>query len=136
MQQQTYHVRVERIDPLHVNASVRDFEIRLGAKRADPTAGFNPVETLLSSMGACLLTAIAFVAEASHIPLAGARIELEATRQDRPPILTQIHYMLYLKSDASPEQLDRLVDLAKRNSTVFQTVSLAVSVEGGWTAEP
>ncbi|MHB1580943.1 MAG: hypothetical protein ACYCUJ_06130 [Acidithiobacillus sp.] len=46
-----YNVRVERTDSLHVNASVRDFEIPLGAKRADPTAGFNPVETLLSSMG-------------------------------------------------------------------------------------
>lgn len=87
-------------------------------------------------MGACLLTAISFVAEASHIPLAGARIELEATRQDRPPILTQIRYMMHLKSDAPPEQLDHLVDLAKRNSTVFQTISLAVSVKGDWTAEP
>ena len=131
-----YNVRVERTDSLHVNASVRGFEIQLGAKRADPTAGFNPVETLLSSMGACLLTAISFVAEASHIPLAGARIELEATRQDRPPILTHIRYMLHLKSDAPPEQLDHLVDLAKRNSTVFQTISLAVSVKGDWTAEP
>ncbi|MBU2769453.1 OsmC family protein [Acidithiobacillus ferrivorans] len=79
-----YNVRVERTDSLHVNASVRDFEIQLDAKRADPTAGFNPVETLLSSMGACLLTAISFVAEASHIPLAGARINLEVTRQDCP----------------------------------------------------
>ncbi len=136
MQEQTYHVHVERADPLHVNAKVRDFEIRLGARRADPTAGFNPVETLLSAMGACLLTAIAFVAEASHIPLAGARIELEATRQDHPPILTQIRYTMYLKSDVSPEQLDRLVEVAKRNSTVFQTVALAVSVEGDWAAEP
>ncbi|MCR2832068.1 OsmC family protein [Acidithiobacillus ferrooxidans] len=79
-----YNVRVERTDSLHVNASVRDFEIQLGAKRADPTASFNPVETLLSPMGACLLTAISFVAEASHIPLAGARINLEVTRQDCP----------------------------------------------------
>jgi uncharacterized OsmC-like protein len=86
-------------------------------------------------MGACLLTAISFVAEASHIPLAEARIELEATRQDRPLILTQIRYMLHLKSDAPPEQLDHLVDLAKRNSTVFQTMSLAFSVEGDWTVE-
>ncbi|MBU2718710.1 OsmC family protein [Acidithiobacillus ferridurans] len=79
-----YNVRVERTDSLHVNASVRDFEIQLGAKRADPTADFNPVETLLSSIGACLLTAISFVADASHTPLAGTRTELEATRQDRP----------------------------------------------------
>ncbi|MGC9217612.1 OsmC family protein [Acidithiobacillus sp.] len=135
MSQQTYQVRVERTDSMHVTASVRGFDIPLGAKRADPTAGFNPVETLLSAMGACLLTAISFVAEASHILLAGARIELEATRQDRPPVLTDIRYVLHLKSDASPEQLDHLLDIAKRNSTVFQTISLAVPVEGRWKVD-
>ena len=60
---QSCRVRVECTDSLHARASVRNFELRLGARRADPEAGLNPVETLLSALGDCLLTALDFVPE-------------------------------------------------------------------------
>lgn len=129
---QSYRVRVERTDSLHARASVRDFELRLGARRADPEAGFNPVETLLSALGDCLLTALDFVAERSQIALTEAWIELEANRQDKPPSLTGIRYTLHLTSDAPSERIERLVSLAERNSTVFQTLTRALPVEGSW----
>jgi putative redox protein len=129
---QNYRVRVERTDSSHARASVREFELRLGARRADPTAGFNPVETLLSALGDCLLTALDFVAELSKVPLTGAWIELEATRQDKPPSLTRIHYTLHLAGEAPKERLERLVGLTERNSTVFQTLSQALPIEGSW----
>jgi uncharacterized OsmC-like protein len=127
---QNYQVRVERTDSDHARASVRDFELRLGAKRADPRAGFNPVETLLAALGDCLLTALDFVAELSKIPITGAWIELEATRQDKPPSLNHIRYTLHLGSEAPKERLERLVGLAERNSTVFQTLSQTLPIEG------
>jgi uncharacterized OsmC-like protein len=133
---QTYHVKVERTDPQHARASVRDFTLELGARRADTEAGFNPVETLLSAAGACLLTGLQFVAQTSQIPLEGAWVELEATRQDKPPTLTQIRYRLHLKSPAPPERLERLLELAERNSTVLQTLAQAVRLEGSWEVAP
>lgn len=129
---QNYRVRVERTDPLHARASVRDFELQLGARRADPTAGFNPVETLLSALGDCLLTALDYVAELSKITVAEAWIELEATRQDKPPSLIRIRYTLHLASEAPKDRIERLVGLAERNSTVFQTLSQAIPIEGSW----
>jgi len=129
---QNYLVHVERTDPYHARASVREFELRLGARRADPTAGFNPVETLLAALGDCLLTALDFVAELSKIPITGAWIELEATRQDKPPSLNHIRYTLHLASEAPKERLERLVGLAERNSTVFQTLSQTLPIEGHW----
>jgi len=160
---QTYTVQVERQDsPL-----VRTFTLELGAKRADPQAGFNPVETLLSSFGACLLTGLQFVAESSKIVIASAWIQLEATRQEKPPTLerfserkrpstplerlypahflplgvaakiaetaiTRIRYKLHFQSSAPRERLEHLIELAQRNSTVFQTLSLAVPIESEW----
>lgn len=129
---QNYRIRVERIDPSHAQASVRHFELLLGAKRVDPTAGFNPVETLLSALDDCLLTALDFGAELAKIPIAKAWIELEATRQDNPFVLTRIRYTLHLVSEAPKERLDRLTGLAERNSTVFQTLSQALPLEGSW----
>ena len=128
----TYTVEVDRVDAAHAQAKVRGFTLDLGARRADMDAGFNPVETLLSAMGDCLLTALDFVAELSHAPIEEASIALEATRQDKPPLLVGIHYSLRLRSDLPDERLERLVALAQSNSTVFQTVSKAVPVEGRW----
>lgn len=132
---QTYEVRIARQDAIHVQATVRDFTLQLGAKRGDAGAGFNPVETLLSAVGTCFLTALAFVAELSHVCIDNAVMTLEATRQDRPPIVVGIRYVLQVASDLEESRMDRIIELAKRNSTVFQTISLAVPIEGRWVRQ-
>ncbi len=129
---QSYKVRVRRMDPYHAQAKVRDFSLALGARRADPAAGFNPVETLLSAVGDCLLTSLDHVAEGSRVQIAEASVEVEAERQEKPPILTHIRYLLCLRSDAPDERLAHLIELATAHSTVLQTVSRAVPVEGTW----
>ncbi len=43
---QPYAVHVRRDDQQHVAATTRQFSLTLGARRADATAGFNPVDTL------------------------------------------------------------------------------------------
>ncbi len=132
MSVQMYTVEVDRVDAAHAQARVRGFTLDLGARRADMDAGFNPVETLLSAMGDCLLTAVDFVAQLSHVPIEAAVITVEGARQDKPPTLTQISYVLRIASEAADERLERVVELARANSTVFQTVSMAVPITGRW----
>ncbi len=67
---QTYEVQMRRESAQQVIARTRDLSLTLGAKRGDLEAGFNPVETLLSALGACLLTALQMVAELSRVPIA------------------------------------------------------------------
>ncbi len=129
---QTYKVQVVRTDEAHARATVRDFALVLGARRGDLQAGFNPVEALLSAVGDCLLTALEHVAGLSRLPLAEASVEIEAERREKPPSLTRIRYVLRIGSDAPAERLERLVELARANSTVYQTVALAVPIEGRW----
>jgi uncharacterized OsmC-like protein len=124
-------MRVERVDESHARASVRDFSLVLGARRADPAAGFNPVETLLAAAGDCLLTALEHVARLSQVAVAAA-VELEAVREEKPPRLTEIRWLLKVASDASDERIERLVALAQANSTVFRTVAMAVDMRGRW----
>lgn len=129
---QDYEVEVQREDARHASARVREFRLELGAKRADGTAGFNPVETLLAALGDCLLTSLDMVAGFSRIPLAGVRIVVSARRQDRPPTLVGVHYRLSARTPVPAERFGRLVGLAERNSTVFQTLAQAVPVTGEW----
>jgi uncharacterized OsmC-like protein len=127
---QNYAVDVRRDNEQHVVATTRDFSLTLGARRGDATAGFNPVETLLSALGACLLTALQMVAELSRVPIAGMAIHLTGVRQDQPPQLVSVTYALRVQTDAAEDRLTRLVATAQRNSTVYQTMALAIPVSG------
>jgi len=127
---QYYEVVVTRQDAEHAVAQTREFALTLGARRGDSEAGFNPVETLLSAMGSCLLTSLQMVAELSRVPVDGMTISLAATREDRPPRLVAIHYRLGITSTWPTERLERLRQLAEKNSTVFQTLAQAVPVSG------
>ncbi|HUZ17220.1 MAG TPA: OsmC family protein [Spirochaetia bacterium] len=130
---QSYVVDLERAeDGLRVRATVRDFSLELGAHRGDGAAGFNAVETLLSAVGACFSTSFAMVADLSRVSIEKLRVDVSATRQDKPPTLTQIRYTAFVKTDADDGKVDRLLALAERNSTVISTLRGAVSVSGEW----
>jgi putative redox protein len=127
---QTYTVQVRRQDVRHVTATAGAFALALGAHRGDAEAGFNPVETLLAALGSCLLTALQLVADLSAVPLTDASVELTAVRQDKPPRLVSVTYRLTARTPVPPDRLTRLVETALRNSTVFQTLTLAIPVSG------
>lgn len=100
---QTYTVQITRKSAQHVVATVRDVHLTLGAHREDATAGLNPVETLLSAMGACLLTALQMVAELSQVPIEGMALRVTGTRQDKPPLLVSATYQLTLQTPVAEE---------------------------------
>ncbi|MFN4232681.1 OsmC family protein [Thermus sp.] len=129
---QAYRVEVRRLDADRAVAEVRGFSLILGARRAHMEAGFNPVETLLAALGSCLLTGIQFVAESSKVPLEGARVVLEAAREDKPPRIAHMGFVLYLESSVSDDRLERLYELTLKNSTLYQTLKTAIPITGRW----
>ncbi len=129
---QAYRVEVRRQDAQRALAEARGFTLVLGARRADLEAGVNPVETLLAALGSCLLTGVQFVAESSKVPLAGARVVLEARREDKPPRIAQIGFVLYLESSAPDERWQRLFELTLKNSTLYQSLKDAIPMAGKW----
>jgi uncharacterized OsmC-like protein len=127
---QTYVVDVQRDNEQHAVATTRYFSLTVGARRGDATAGFNPVETLLSALGACLLTTLQMVAELWRIPVTGMAIHLTGVRQDQPPQLLSVTYVLNVQTDVAVDRLTRLVETAQCNGTVYQTLALAIPVSG------
>ncbi len=130
---QSYEVELDRTaDGLRVRSKAREFTVELGAHRADPAAGFNAVETLLSAVGSCFSTSFAMVAELSHVAVGKLKVRVSAVRQDRPPLLTSIRYSAFIETDADDAKVARLVGLAERNSTVIGTLRGAVPLSGEW----
>lgn len=81
-------------------------------------------------MGSCLLTALQMVAERSRVPITGMAIQLTGVRHDQPPQLVSVTYALRVHTDAVEDRPTRLVETAKRHSTVYQTLALAIPVSG------
>ena len=136
MATQHYTIEAKRsADKQHLTTRVREFELELGAHRGDLSAGFNPVETLLSALAACLTTSLGMVAELSHIDLEDVKLNITATRQDKPPVITGIHYTLNLKSSADEQRLLRLIELAEKNSTVLNTLRKTTTLKREWHHE-
>lgn len=48
-------------------------------------------------------------------------IEVTGTRQDKPPQLVSANYHLWVETAIPDERVARLVEMAKKNSTVYQT---------------
>lgn len=78
-------------------------------------------------MGACVLTSLAMVADLSRVPIERMEIEVTGTRQDKPPSAT---YHLVVETMVPDERVVRLVEMAKKNSTVYQTLAATMSVSG------
>jgi uncharacterized OsmC-like protein len=127
----TYQVAVEREDANHAWASSHGHALMLGVRRGDPTAGFNATETLLASLGGCLITNINALAEKMRLRVDGVRVEVEGDRRDEPPGLVRIRYRLLLDSPESPDKLEKLHTLAVAWGTVTNTLASSVSLQGG-----
>ncbi|MHB1355196.1 MAG: OsmC family protein [Anaerolineae bacterium] len=126
---QTYQMTVHRLDSLRAESRIRDFTLMTGVRRADPTAGLNAVETLLSSLGTCLLTNVNTLIEQMHLKISEARVELTAVRQDDPPLVTSIRYQLVLVSPEPRVRLETVFKLAQKWGTVSNTLARAVTLE-------
>ncbi|MFW5943219.1 MAG: OsmC family protein [Chloroflexota bacterium] len=129
----SYAVTVTRQDEQHAVATTREHELTLNVRKGDGRPGFNAAETLLAALGACILTNVQAIAAKMRLPLVGAEVRFQATRQDEPPALTHITYELMLDSPAPPEKLEELYHLAVKWGTVMNTLSGGLTPEGSLT---
>lgn len=126
----TYRVSVDRQDEAHARAWSHGHTLTLGVRRGDPTAGFNAAETLLASLGGCLITNVNALAAKMRLQVDGVRVEVEGDRRDEPPGLVQIRYRLFLDSPESPDKLEKLHEVAFKWGTVTNTLLDGVAVQG------
>lgn len=129
----TYTVAVSRLDERHARAAARGHELTLNIKKGDGSAGFNAAETLLAALGACTLTNVNTIAAKMRLKLNDAQVTFTATRQDEPPVLTEIRYELVLDSPEPPEKLADLYRLSVKWGTVTSTLIQGIAPTGQLT---
>lgn len=94
-------------------------------------------EMLLEALVACAGVTLKAVATAMSIPLRGGRVTAEGeldfrgtlgVARDIPVGFKTIRLSFHLDSDASPEQLDKLVQLTERYCVIYQTLKSPAAI--------
>lgn len=134
----TFSAVAKKQEGLAVETDVRGFKILMdepedmgGANR-----GLNPVEALLSSLGACqTIVASAFAGEAG-IDLQDFWVELEGDLDtdgfmglsDVRPGLLDIRFKMHIKSDSPQEKIDDFIKLIEKRCPVGDSLGKGVTL--------
>jgi putative redox protein len=125
-----YHLEVIRQDEDRVVAQARGHTLTLNARKGSGEAGLNAAETLMAALGTCLLTNMNALAQKMHLQIDAARVEIDAVRQDDPPLLTELRYQLIIDSPEDPDKLQDLHDLSIKWGTVTNTLINGITPHG------
>jgi len=91
---------------------------------------FNPAELLMAALSACMIKGINRVVPILQFNLQGIEIELNGIRQDVPPKMESIEYIIKVDTDESDHRLALLHDNVKKYGTVFNTLAQGTQLSG------
>lgn len=126
----TYAISARRDGPQGSTANVREASLVLDTSLAGRVDAFNPVELLLAALAACMIKGVERAAPMLHFAFSGVRVELTAERQDAPPKLTSITYVLTVDTDESDHRLELLHTNVRKYGTISNTLAGEVTLTG------
>ena len=125
-----YSVQAKRVDANGSVASTKQAEIVLDTALAGRADAFNPAELLLAAVAACMIKGIERVMPMLKFDLRGVEVSLHAKRQDSPPKIVAIDYVLTVDTDESDQRLELLHKNVRKYGTISNTVAAATVLEG------
>ncbi len=129
----TFKSVVKRQKGIAVEVESRGFKVTIDEPKSlgGSDTGMNPVELLLGSLGACqVITALSF-APAKGIKIEDIRVELEGDldldsfngkNPNAEKGYSEIRYHFYIKSEASQEDLHKLIEFVEDRCPVGHTL--------------
>lgn len=132
----SFHVTAERIDAHGSRARCKQAEIALDTDLGGNPAAFNPAELLLAALAACMLKGIERVAPILPFSLRGVEVKIDGVRQDAPPRLEEIRYVIVVDTDEPDHRLELLHENVKKFGTVFNTIAPGTTLQGVLCRKP
>lgn len=125
-----YHVTAKRLDEHGSVARCKAAEITLDTDTQGREDAFNPAELFLAAIAACMIKGIERVAPKLNFSLRGVEISIKATRQDSPPKMEKIEYVLTVDTDENDRRLEVLHINVMNFGTIYNTVEEATELVG------
>lgn len=125
-----YRVTARRMDQHGAVAKAKAAEVVLDTDLAGRPDAFNPAELFLAAIAACMIKGIERVTPMLEFDLRGVEVRLHAVRQDAPPLIVSVDYVLIVDTDESDQRLELLHKNVRKYGTISNTVALATKLEG------
>lgn len=89
-----------------------------------------PAEILCAAFAACCLKNVERFSELLKFEYSHAEIEVKAVREEKPPRIVSVSYILFLKTDEPDHHIDLLHKNLKQFGTIYNTLSASCEVSG------
>ena len=126
----SYTLSARREDAHGSLAGVRDAHVALDTSLAGRVDALNPVELLLASLAACIIKGVERSAPMLNFAFSGVSVTLNAERQDAPPKLTSITYVLSVETEESEHRLALLHTNVRKYGTISNTLAPSLALAG------
>ena len=90
----------------------------------------NPAELLLTSLAACMLKNVQRYSEILKIPYRSAKVTVNGIRNDNPPFMKEITYLLEIDTDADEHKIKNGHKNILKFGTITNTLNRACKLNG------
>lgn len=118
------------------SARARQASIEFDTSAGQSDTHMGPADLLATAFAACVLKNVERFSGILPFRYEGASITVTADREDRPPRISQIRYVLRITTDEPAQRVDLLRRNLERFGTIFNTLAAACPVAGEIVAEP
>lgn len=125
-----YSITAERLGSSGSLAKTRQAEVQLDTSLEGRADAFNPAELLLAALAACIIKSAERAVPVLRFNLRGMTVQVKAVRQDAPPRITAIDYLVTIDTDESDHRIELLHKNIRRYGTISNTLALAVALDG------
>jgi uncharacterized OsmC-like protein len=125
-----YRVHASRLAPHVGMARAKQAQVFFDVSPDQSDDLLNPAEMLLSSLAACMLKNVERLSPVLRFSYTAVTLDIEGTREDRPPRITSITYTLHLWTDEPPTRVDLLHRNLQRQGTIYNTLAATVALQG------
>jgi uncharacterized OsmC-like protein len=125
-----YAVQARRIDAHGSEATTKDAKLTLDTDVKGRPDAFNPAELFLAAIAACMIKGIERVIPTLNFDLRGVEVQLHGVRQDSPPKMVSVDYLLIVDTPESDHRLELLHTNVRKYGTISNTVAAALILTG------
>ncbi len=125
-----YEISAQVVSGGDAKAEANHSEIQFDATSGRHDNLPNPAELLLTSLAACMLKNVQRYSEMLNIPYRRAQVTVHGTRNDNPPVMSEINYKLEIDTDADERQIATLHKNILKFGTITNTLNKACKLTG------
>jgi uncharacterized OsmC-like protein len=125
-----YNVQARRIDAHGSEVAAKQTRLLVDTDPQGRADAFNPAEMLLGALAACIIKGAERILPTLGFSLRGLEVKLHAIRQDSPPKIVSVDYIIVVDTDEPDHRIELLHTNIRKYGTISNTLAAAVPVNG------